>query len=468
MSSVALDSAAAAPARPAPVTLGQAFWVWLRIAALSFGGPAGQIAVMHRILVEEKRWIGEHRFLHALNYCMLLPGPEAQQLATYIGWLMHKTKGGIVAGALFVLPGLVSIMALSWVYVLYGKVGFVSALFFGLKAAVLAVVLQAVVRIGSRALRSTAARLLAAAAFVLIFFLGVPFPLIVLGAGLIGWAAGRTGHPAFRAGGHGPTAKGAVVEDADTLLGEELPDHARPGWRETLRTALVWLALWLVPVAALLLLLGPTNVFTSIATFFSTLAVVTFGGAYAVLAYVAQQAVEARGWLTAPEMLDGLGMAETTPGPLIMVLQFVGFLGAYRKSGALPPLLAGTLGGLLATWVTFVPCFLWIFLGAPFIERLRGNPAVAGALSAITAAVVGVVLNLAIWFALHTLFRQTARFHAGPLDFDVPVFASLDPWALLLAAGAIGAIFVLRAGVIVTLAATAAAGVALHLLGLIG
>ncbi|HVJ02630.1 MAG TPA: chromate efflux transporter [Sphingomonas sp.] len=468
MSSIALDPAAAVPARPAPVSLGEAFWVWLRIAALSFGGPAGQIAVMHRILVEEKRWIGEHRFLHALNYCMLLPGPEAQQLATYIGWLMHRTKGGIVAGTLFVLPGVLSIMALSWIYVLYGRVGFVSALFFGLKAAVLAVVLQAVVRIGGRALRSGAARLLAVAAFVLIFFLGVPFPLIVLGAGLIGWVAGRLGHPAFKAGGHGPARSGPVIEDADTLLGEELPVHARPSRREALRTALVWLALWLGPVAALLLLLGPANVFTSIATFFSTLAVVTFGGAYAVLAYVAQQAVEARGWLTAPEMLDGLGMAETTPGPLIMVLQFVGFLGAWRDPGALSPLLAGTLGGLLATWVTFVPCFLWIFLGAPFIERLRGNAAVAGALSAITAAVVGVVLNLAVWFALHTLFRRTVGLHIGPLSFDAPVGSSLDPWALVLAAGAIGAIFLLRAGVITTLAGTAAAGVLLHLLGLIG
>ena len=462
----AVTADVAAPTRPEPVTLGQAFWVWLRIAMLSFGGPAGQIAVMHRILVDEKRWIGEQRFLHALNYCMLLPGPEAQQLATYIGWLMHRTKGGIVAGVLFVIPGAVAIMALSWVYVLYGRVGIISALFFGLKCAVLAVVLQAVVRIGGRALKSTPARALAALAFVLIFFTGAPFPLIVLGAGLIGWWSARQGSTAFRGGGHG-ASKGAVVADTDTLLGEELPAHARPTWRETVRSALVWLALWLLPVAALLIALGPDDVFSRIATFFSTMAMVTFGGAYAVLAYVAQQAVENYGWLGPKEMLDGLGMAETTPGPLIMVLQFVGFLGAYRDPGGLSPLVAGTLGGLLATWVTFVPCFLWIFLGAPFIERLRGNAAVAGALSAITAAVVGVVLNLAVWFALHTLFRETTLVAAGPFRFDAPVLTSIDPAAFVLSLGAAYAIFMTRAGVITTLLATSAAGLALYGFGAI-
>ncbi|MBB4154600.1 chromate transporter [Sphingomonas jinjuensis] len=453
--------------RPAPVTLREAFWVWLRIALLSFGGPAGQIAVMHRILVDEKRWIGEQRFLHALNFCMLLPGPEAQQLATYIGWLLHRTKGGIVAGTLFVLPGAAAIMALSWIYVLYGRVGIVAALFFGLKAAVLAVVVQAVVRIGGRSLSSMPARVLAAAAFVLIFFFAAPFPLVVLGAGLIGWWSSRRGSTAFRAGGHGG-GRGGGVADADTLLGEELPAHASPTRRETLRTAAVWLALWLAPIAALVLLLGPDDVFSRIATFFATMAMVTFGGAYAVLAYVAQQAVENYGWLGPKEMLDGLGLAETTPGPLIMVLQFVGFLGAYRDAGVLPPLLAGTLGGLLATWVTFVPCFLWIFMGAPFIERLRGNVAVAGALAAVTAAVVGVVLNLALWFALHTLFRDTIAVGWGPLRFHAPVVASIDPAAALLAAGAMVAVLKLRAGVIATLAVNAAAGVALYLTGLIG
>ena len=454
-------------ARPAPVTLRQAFWVWLRIAALSFGGPAGQIAVMHRILVEEKRWIGEQRFLHALNYCMLLPGPEAQQLATYIGWLLHRTRGGIVAGTLFVLPGAVSIMALSWIYVLYGQVGLVAGLFFGLKCAVLAVVLQAVVRIGSRALRNGVMRALAAAAFALIFFLGVPFPLIVLSAGVIGYLGGRADMPAFRIGGGHAAGKGVVVADADTLLGESLPAHASPTIRQSMQQAAVWLVLWLAPVAALLVLLGQGNVFTQIATFFSTMAVVTFGGAYAVLAYVAQQAVEHYHWLTAREMLDGLGMAETTPGPLIMVLQFVGFLGAYRHPGMLSPLLAGTLGGLLATWVTFVPCFLWIFLGAPFIERMRGNVALSGALSAITAAVVGVVLNLAVWFAIHTLFRSVRPFAVGPVRLDLPVVASLDPWALGIALAAIVAMFRLKFGIFATLGAASVAGIVLQTTGVL-
>lgn len=451
--------------RPSEVSLREAFWVWLRIAALSFGGPAGQIAVMHRILVEEKRWIGEHRFLHALNYCMLLPGPEAQQLATYIGWLIHKTRGGIMAGGLFILPGVVSIMALSWIYALYGKVGIVSALFFGLKAAVLAIVLQAVVRISSRALKNRVMLGLAALAFVLIFFVGVPFPLIVLAAGIAGFLGGRAGLAVFQVGGGHGAAKGAIVEDADTLLGEELPAHARVTRGEAFRTASVWLALWLVPVAVLLAWLGPDDVFSQIATFFSTLAVVTFGGAYAVLAYVAQEAVQSYHWLHPGEMLDGLGMAETTPGPLIMVLQFVGFMGAYREAGMLHPLLAGTLGGLLATWVTFVPCFLWIFLGAPFIERLRGNAAVAGALSAITAAVVGVVLNLAIWFAIHTIFHEVRPVATGPLRFDMPVLASVDPWALLLSAAAVVAMLRFRAGAIPTLVIASAAGVLLYLTG---
>jgi len=457
---------APAQSRPAEVSIGEAFWVWLRIAALSFGGPAGQIAMMHRVLVEEKRWIGEHRFLHALNYCMVLPGPEAQQLATYIGWLMHKTRGGIIAGGLFVLPGVVSIMVLSWIYALYGKLGIVSALFFGLKAAVLAIVLQAVVRISSRALKNNVMLGLAAIAFVLIFFVGIPFPVIVLAAGVIGYLGGRAGLAVFQVGGGHGAAKGKIVEDAETLLGEELPAHARVTPREAFRTAAVWLALWLVPVVGLLLWLGPDNVFSQIASFFSTLAVVTFGGAYAVLAYVAQEAVQSYHWLRPGEMLDGLGMAETTPGPLIMVLQFVGFMGAYRAPGMLHPLLAGTLGGLLATWVTFIPCFLWIFLGAPFIERLRGNAAVAGALSAITAAVVGVILNLAIWFAIHTIFRQVQPIAAGPLRFDMPVLASVDLWALLLSAIAVVAVLRFKAGTIPTLLVASAAGIALYLTGL--
>ena len=319
------------------VAFGEALRVWLRVAALSFGGPAGQIAVMHRIVVDEKRWIGEARFLHALSYCTLLPGPEAQQLAIYIGWLMHGVRGGVAAGTLFVLPGLLCIMALSYVYAGLGHVGAVAALFFGLKAAVLAVVLQAVVRVGSRALRNRAMTGIAAASFVAIFLLGVPFPLIIVAAGLLGWSGTRAGSQLFQAGGgHGRSAAGALA-DADSRLGAGQPAHARATVATARRAAAVWLALWLVPVLTVLLALGPDATFSRIAVFFSEMAVVTFGGAYAVLAYVAQQAVEGYHWLRPGEMLDGLGMAETTPGPLIMVTQFVGFMAAYRDPGTLPP-----------------------------------------------------------------------------------------------------------------------------------
>ena len=448
------------------VTLGEAFRVWLRVALLSFGGPAGQIAVMHRIIVEEKKWIGDNRFLHALNYCMLLPGPEAQQLATYIGWLMHRTIGGLIAGVLFVIPGVISIMALSIIYAFYGNVGVVAALFFGLKAAVLAIVFQAVLRVGGKALKNPLMIALAAAAFVAIFFFGVPFPLIVLTAGVIGFVGGRAGHPAFQVGdGHGSSSD-AIVADSETRLGESLPAHARPSVGRAIRVSLIYLALWLVPVALLLATLGSGNVFSQIAIFFSKMAVVTFGGAYAVLAYVAQEAVEHYRWLAPGEMLDGLGMAETTPGPLIMVLQFVGFLGAFRDPGVLSPLTAGVLGGLLATWVTFVPCFLFIFLGAPFVEALRGNKALHGALSAITAAVVGVILNLAIWFAIHTIFRETWQVRVYALSFDAPILSSVAPWAFVLAVLAAVAVFRFKAGVIQTLAASCVAGVALYLVGL--
>ncbi len=433
---------------------------------LSFGGPAGQIAVMHRILVEERRWISESRFLHALNYCMLLPGPEAQQLATYIGWLMHRTLGGIMAGVLFVIPGVIAIMALSYIYAAYGNVPVIVALFFGLKAAVLAIVLEAVFRIGKRSLKNNAMRALAAAAFVGIFFFNIPFPVIIFGAALIGFLGAWTGATAFLAkDGHGNGKKdGDVVE---SLLGDELPEHARPTVGRALRVSGVWLALWLIPVIALLATLGSGNVFSEIAVFFSKMAMVTFGGAYAVLAYVAQQAVENYGWLKPGEMLDGLGMAETTPGPLIMVLQFVGFMAAFRDAGVLPPMLAGTLGGLLATWVTFTPCFLWIFLGAPFIEVLRDNKNINGALSAITAAVVGVVLNLAIWFALHTVFRDVTPVRAYGLSFDMPVLGSVNSWALVLSVAAIIAIFRFKVGMITTLLACSAVGVVLHLAGVL-
>jgi chromate transporter len=445
------------------VSLGEAFRVWLQVALLSFGGPAGQIALMHRILVEERKWVSESRFLHALNYCMLLPGPEAQQLATYIGWLMNKTPGGIIAGGLFVLPGALAIMALSMIYAGFGHIGLVAALFFGLKAAVLAIVLQAVMRVGRKALRNPILQGLAAAAFIAIFFFNVSFPIIILLAGLIGYFGGRTGLAAFAGGGgHGSGSAG----NQDSLLGEELPAHAKISAGQSLKVGLLWLAVWLTPVIALSFWLGGANVFTQIAVFFSKMAVVTFGGAYAVLAYVAQQAVESYHWLKPGEMLDGLGLAETTPGPLIMVLQFVGFLAAYREPGGLPPMVAGALGGLLTTWVTFTPCFLWIFLGAPYIERLRDNKALTGALSAITAAIVGVILNLAIWFAIHTLFHQSFPVHAFGLHFDAPLPASVDLSALLLSAGAALAIFRFNLGLLPTLAGAAVAGMALYVLGL--
>jgi chromate transporter len=454
--------------RPLPahgVSFGEAVRVWLRVAALSFGGPAGQIAVMHRIIVDEKKWVGESRFLHALSYCMLLPGPEAQQLATYIGWLMHRWPGAIAAGGLFVVPGIIAIMALSWVYALYGQVPIVAALFFGLKAAVLAIVLFAVYRVGSRALKSGAMIALAALAFVAIFFSHVPFPLIVLMAGVIGFVGARAGSAAFVVGaGHGPSGAHAADE---SRLGDDLPEHARPTIGRALRVSAIWLVLWLGPVIAIVATLGLGHTFSDIGLFFSKMAVVTFGGAYAVLAYMAQQAVEHYGWLRPGEMLDGLGMAETTPGPLIMVVQFVGFMAAYRDPGSLPPLLAGTLGGLLATWTTFVPCFLWIGLGAPFIERLRDNKPLSGALAGITAAVVGVILNLAIWFALHTWFRDTVPVRGFGLAFDMPVLASINPWAFLLSLAAIVAIFRFKAGTVQTLAACSAAGIVLYLAGLV-
>jgi chromate transporter len=445
------------------IPFSEAVKVWTRVALLSFGGPAGQIAVMHRILVEEKRWIGERRFLHALNYSMLLPGPEATQLAIYIGWLLHRTKGGLVAGTLFVLPGIVALMVLSWLYAAFGNVGLIEALFFGLKAAVLAIVLEAVVRIGRRALANNVMIAIAAAAFVAIFVFDVPFPFIILAAGLVGFVGGRMGADTFLVGGGHGSAGNAGLSEADSALGEATPAHARPNLAWSLKVSAIFLALWLGPTAILLLALGPANVFSQIATFFSIMAVVTFGGAYAVLAYVAQQAVENYGWLAPGEMLDGLGMAETTPGPLIMVTQFVGFMGGYRDPGAMPPMLAGTLAGLLTTWVTFVPCYLWIFLGAPFMEGLRENRALSAALAAITAAVVGVILNLAVWFALHVLFAEVRILRAYGMSLDVPVLATANLPAIVLTLAALFAVFRLKVGMIPVLAGASAAGILYYL-----
>jgi chromate transporter len=446
------------------IPFSEALKVWLRVAALSFGGPAGQIAVMHRILVDEKRWVGENRFLHALNYCMLLPGPEAQQLAVYLGWLLHKTKGGLVAGTLFILPGFLAILALSYIYAAFGNVGLVEGLFFGLKAAVLAIVLQAVNRIGKRALRNRVMVAIAVAAFVAIFFFAVPFPLIILTAALIGYVGGRAGSILFRVGGGHGGSHGPTLADKDSALGESIPAHARPNLEGALRIASIFLLLWLLPVALLVFGLGLNNVFSQISLFFSQMAVVTFGGAYAVLAYVAQEAVQNYGWLQPGEMLDGLGMAETTPGPLIQVVQFVGFMGAFRNPGSLNPLVAATLAAVLTTWVTFVPCFLWIFLGAPYIETLRNNHALTGAMSAITAAVVGVIMNLAIWFALHVLFDQLVSWAAYGISLDLPVWRTINLPALVLTAGAILAIFQFKARMLVTLLVCSVAGVLWYLL----
>ncbi|MDP5305859.1 chromate efflux transporter [Paracoccus spongiarum] len=453
------------PAPPARPGLAEAFRVWGRIALLSFGGPAGQIAVMHRILVDERRWLGDGRFLHALNFCMLLPGPEAQQLATYVGWLVHGLRGALIAGLLFILPGLVAIMALSWLYAVHGDAPPVAAIFFGIKAAVLAIVVQAVLRLGGRALPSGALRAVAAAAFLALLLFGAPFPLVVAAAALAGWAGAAAGLAGFRPrlGGHGTGPR--QVEDAQTLLG---PDTAPPprAARAARHAGLIALLLWLAPVAALWLLV-PDSIFAQIALFFSKLAVLSFGGAYAVLAWVAQEAAGPLGWLAPGEMLDGLGMAETTPGPLIMVLQFVGFMAALREAGWDQPLLAATAGGLLASWVTFAPCFAWIFLGAPAIEALRGHRGLSAALTAVTAAVVGVILNLGLWFALHLIWRDTMVLSAGPLRLEMPIAASFDPAAALLSAAALVAIFVLRLGIAAVLAGAGLAGLLLHLAGAI-
>ncbi|MFN2427922.1 MAG: chromate efflux transporter [Candidatus Binatia bacterium] len=457
-------------AEPHGISFGEAVRVWIRVATLSFGGPAGQIAVMHRILVDEKRWIGDARFLHALNYCMLLPGPEAQQLAVYIGWLLHRTKGGLVAGLLFILPGFVSIMALSILYAAYGNVGAVAALFFGMKAAVLAVVIEAVQRVGKRSLRSTTMRTVAVAAFVAVFVFDIAFPLVVLAAGLLGFVGTRMDVAAFTAGGGGHGAGGgAPLADAESALGEAMPSHARPSTAWSLRMAGVMLALWLVPVALIVASSGDgrAGAFADIAVFFSKMAVVTFGGAYAVLTYVAQQAVENYGWLNAREMMDGLGMAETTPGPLIMVNQFVGFLAAFRNPGGFHPYVAGVLGSVLTVWVTFVPCFLWIFLGAPYVETLRNNRALSGALATITASVVGVIANLAVWFALHVMFSEVRVVSGYGATLDVPVLASVNVASVMLFLGASWAIFRAKIGMLTVLATTAALGVVLHVAGVV-
>ena len=387
------------PLPAAHPTFREAFRFWLKLGLVSFGGPAGQIAIMQGELVEKRRWISQARFLHALNYCMLLPGPEAQQLAIYIGWLLHDTAGGVVAGSLFVLPSMFLLWGLSCVYAMFGGVPWIAAIFYGLKPVVLAIVAAAVIRVGRKALKNEALWAIAALAFAAIFLGRVPFPAVVLAAGLLGFAGGKVWPAKFTPAAHGPAAaEAAVLDDRDAA-----PAHAAPSRARALRVCAAGLALWWGPLLAVALTLGADSTIFREGLFFSKAAVVTFGGAYAVLPYVAQRAVGHFGWLGTGQMMDGLGLAETTPGPLIMVLQFVGFLGAWNHPGHLPPLLAATLGALVTTWVTFTPCFLWVFLGAPHIEALRGNQTLHAALSAITAAVVGVMVNLAAWFALHVL-----------------------------------------------------------------
>jgi chromate transporter len=449
------------------ISFAEATRVWTRVALLSFGGPAGQIAVMHRILVEEKRWIGETRFLHALNYCMLLPGPEAHQLAIYCGWLLHGMRGGLVAGTLFILPGLLSLGLLSWIYASFGSVGGIQGLFFGLKAAVLAVVLEALLRVGKRAIRGRSMLIIAILGFFGIFFLSVPFPLIIAAAAFIGFAGHALGFKGFVLSPHPSKASQTFETGAaiDVAFSNRLPTYVQPSLSRLIRVAVIGLLIWLAPMLALLATVGPTNVFTAIATFNNRMAVVTFGGAYAVLAYMAQQAVEHYHWLKPQEMLVGLGLAETTPGPLISVVQFVGFMAAYRQPGSLTPALAGTLGGLLAQWCTFVPSFLWIFTGAPYIESLRNNRALSAALTAITAAVVGVIANLAIWFALHTLFGELRNQQLGALTLQLPVLDTLNVGALVLALAAIIAMFRFKIGMIATLLGCAVAGVVMQLAG---
>lgn len=454
------DSTSPAPVDdPAPVRdlvpFGTAVRAWFAISLQTFGGPAGQIAVMQRTLVDEKRWIGQRRFLHALNYCMLLPGPEAQQLAVYTGWLLNGFRGGLVAGTLFVLPGVVALLALSAVYVAFGETTAVAALFAGLAPAVIAIVLQAVHRVGTRALRSPALVVLAVAAFVALTLLGLPFPLVVLGAGVVGWALHRWA-PRLLA----ERAGHEVADGPPPLIPDDALHGARPSGRRSALVLGVGLVVWLAPVAAVVVLLGRQSVLAEQGLFFSGTALVTFGGAYAVLAYVAQRAVEVYGWLAPGEMVRGLALAETTPGPLIMVVQFVAFVGAYRDPGGLDPWVAALAGALLTTWVTFVPSFLFILLGAPYVERLRGNRSLSAALTGITAAVVGVIANLALYFALHTLFASTTVHTWGPFRLEVPDLGSVQvvPAVLAVVAGVL--VLRLRWSVLRTLGVCALLGLA--------
>src|SRR5438876_1964939 len=420
-------------------TFREAFRFWLKLGFVSFGGPTGQIAMMHTEIVEKKKWIGETHFLHALNFCMLLPGPDAQQLAIYLGWLLHQTRGGIVAGALFVIPSIFILLALSYIYVAYGHVPSIAAIFYGLKPAVLAIVGAAVIRIGSKALKNAVMWAIAMAAFVAIYFFRVPFPLIIIGAGIMGLIGGKI-LPQFFLGSLDQGAR------STSFVEEVGPPPARSLLIRAFKISGTWIFLWWLPLALAGIFLGTQHTIFREGLFFSKAALVTFGGAYAVLPYVSQLAVEHYQWLRADQMLDGLGLAETTPGPLIMVLQFVGFLGGWNHPGNLPPLLAATLGALITTWTTFVPCFLWVFLGAPYIEKLRGAKQLTAALSTVTAAVVGVILNLAVWFGVHVIFPATGKVDWFAVVICVIAFAGILRWKwniipVILGSGLAGLIF---------------------------
>jgi len=436
------------------VSFREATRFWIKLGFINFGGPTGQIAIMHDELVERRKWISNARFLHALNYCMLLPGPEAQQLAIYVGWLLHKVRGGLVAGVAFVLPAFFLILGLSYVYVAHGEVTWVSGIFYGLSAAVIGLVAAAVIRIGSKALRNPVMYAVAGAAFLAIFVFHVPFPLIVVSAGLLGLLGGQRwpGTSAIPQGQREAGEKTAISDEGSAGA------HTQLSFRRSATTLLIGLGVWFIPLVLVALWRGPGDTLTQEAWFFSKAAVVTFGGAYAVLAYINQAAVTQFGWLFPNQMVIGLGLAESTPGPLIMVTEFVGFVGAYQNPGGLDPVLAGVLGAIVVTWATFAPCFLWIFLGAPFIEHLRKNQRLTNALSTITAAVVGVVLNLAVWFGIQTLFEQVrdANVFGGPIP--IPVWSSVDLFAASVAVTSFVGLWKFRWNVIPVVAGSAAAG----------
>lgn len=447
------------------VPLRVAATAWFQVSLQTFGGPAGQISVMHTEIVERRRWVGEQRFLHALSYCTLLPGPEAQQLAIYLGWLLNGTLGGLIAGILFVLPGFFAILGLSIVYAGWGDTTLVTALFAGVAPAVIAIVAQAVVRLSARALFSRALVVLAVASFVALAVFAVPFPLVILVAGTAGYLLGRM-RPALIERPRPSAADGSSDDVAAPLIADDALHGAAGSLRRAVRILAIGLFLWVTPTIAVVAAFGRDSVFAEMGIFFSGTALVTFGGAYAVLTFVAQRAVEFYGWISAQNMIAGLALAETTPGPLIMVVQFVGFLGAYQHPGDLDPWVAGVLASLLVTWVTFVPCFLFIFLGAPHVEGLRHNTALSAALTGVTASVVGVIANLAVFFALNTLFDAVDRLALGPIDMQIPELGSFDPLAAAVMALAFLLLFRFRWSVLRTLGTCAAVGAVLHLITL--